>query len=80
MMSAKYFAYYTIILRGAVFSWTHYNMQQVIKCLHFNSEEAVESKWIFSDEYRCCRVACMRQSTFVQPSHSKFADDFYQTE
>ena len=23
MMSAKYFEYYTIILRGAVFSWTH---------------------------------------------------------
>jgi len=22
-MSAKYFEYYTIILRGAVFSWTH---------------------------------------------------------
>ena len=24
MMSAKYFEYYTIILKGAVFSWTHY--------------------------------------------------------
>jgi len=24
MMSAKYFEYYTIILRGAVFSWTHW--------------------------------------------------------
>jgi len=23
MMSAKYFEYYTIILRGAVLSWTH---------------------------------------------------------
>jgi len=23
MMSTKYFEYYTIILRGAVFSWTH---------------------------------------------------------
>jgi len=23
LMSAKYFEYYTIILRGAVFSWTH---------------------------------------------------------
>jgi len=23
VMSAKYFEYYTIILRGAVFSWTH---------------------------------------------------------
>ena len=23
MMSAKYFEYYTIILRGAIFSWTH---------------------------------------------------------
>jgi len=23
MMSAKYFKYYTIILRGGVFSWTH---------------------------------------------------------
>jgi len=23
IMSAKYFEYYTIILRGAVFSWTH---------------------------------------------------------
>jgi len=23
MMFAKYFEYYTIILRGAVFSWTH---------------------------------------------------------
>ena len=28
MMSAKYFEYYTIILRGAVFSWTH--------CILFN--------------------------------------------
>jgi len=27
MMSAKYFEYYTIILRGAVFSWTHYDHQ-----------------------------------------------------
>jgi len=24
MMSAKHFEYYTIILRGAVFSWTHF--------------------------------------------------------
>jgi len=28
MMSAKYFEYYTIILRGAVFSWTH--------CIYFD--------------------------------------------
>jgi len=27
MMSAKYFEYYTIILRGAVFSWTHCSLK-----------------------------------------------------
>jgi len=29
MMSAKYFEYYTIILRGAVFSWTHCRCEQL---------------------------------------------------
>ena len=27
-MSVKYFEYYTIILRGAVFSWTHWHAQE----------------------------------------------------
>jgi len=30
MMSAKYFEYYTIILRAAVFSWTHCTSQCVL--------------------------------------------------
>ena len=37
MMSAKYFEYYTIILRGAVFSWTHYMLQYIVHvcvCVH----------------------------------------------
>jgi len=32
MMSVKYFEYYTIILRGAVFSWTHCRWLYLIWC------------------------------------------------
>jgi len=32
MMFAKYFEYYTIILRGAVFSWTRCNALQYGMC------------------------------------------------
>jgi len=35
MMSAKYFEYYTIILRGAVFSWTHCMFIKKCSLTHF---------------------------------------------
>jgi len=36
-MSAKYFEYYTIILRGAVFSWTHCSyLSKMLSCTKVN--------------------------------------------
>jgi len=31
MLSAKYFEYYTIMLRGAVFSWTRCSMRKIVQ-------------------------------------------------
>jgi len=45
MMSARYFKYYTIILRGAVFSWTHcicqLSVHHTVTCITFVSDIAV---------------------------------------
>jgi len=42
MMSAKYFEFYTIILRGAVFSWTH--------CITYN-QQLSDNYGVFGDRH-----------------------------
>ena len=53
MMSAKYFEYYTIILRGAVFSWTHCTLLAIMSQKGKGARYFVRCVLVFQDVVGC---------------------------